>query len=131
MRFFSLAMLVWAVGLVVGYAAITPDQQKKVTATAAMLNKMDALVKAEKYDDVLKQLPELQAAVTELATIPELALPVANVIKRIDAVRGDLELQGFTLPEFVKPEMAKPMAKPVPMPMPAPGTPAGDRKSVV
>jgi len=125
MRYFSLAMLIWAVALVVGYAAITPDQQKKVTAAAALLNKMDALVKTEKYDDVLKMLPDVQTAVTELATVPELALPVANVIKRIDAVRGDLELQGFTLPEFVKPEMAKPMAKPVPMPMPAPGTPAG------
>ncbi len=125
MRYFSLAMLFWAVALVVGQAAITPDQQKKVTATAAMLNKMDALVKAEKYDEVLKQLPELQAAVTELATIPELALPVANVIKRIEVVRGDLELQGLTLPEFVKPEMAKPMAKPAPMPMPVPGKPAG------
>jgi hypothetical protein len=127
MRYFSLAMLFWAVALVIGQAAITPDQQKKVTATAGLLNKMDALVKAGKYDEVLKELPAIQAAVTELATIPELALPVANVIKRIDAVRGDLELQGLTLPEFVKPEMAKPVAKPIPMPMPmpAPGTPAG------
>jgi hypothetical protein len=125
MRYFSLAMLFWALALVIGQAAITPDQQKKVSATAGLLNKMDALVKAEKYDEVLKQLPELQAAVTELATIPELALPVANVIKRIEAVRGELELQGYTLPEFVKPEMAKPMPKAAPMPMPAPGTPAG------
>ncbi len=125
MRYFSLFMLFWAVALVVGHAAITPDQQKKVSATAAMLTKMDALVKAEKYDDVLKLLPDVQTAVTELATVPELAVPVANVIKRIDTVRGDLELQGFTLPEFKKPEMAKPVPKPVPMPMPAPGTPAG------
>lgn len=125
MRYFSLVMLFWAVALVVGQAAITPDQQKKVTAAAGMLNKMDALVKAEKYDEVLKLLPEIQTAVTELATIPELAVPVANVIKRIETVRGDLELQGLTLPEFVKPEMAKPMPKPAPMPMPAPGTPAG------
>ena len=102
MRYFSLVMLFWAVALVVGQAAITPDQQKKVSATAAMLTKMDALVKAEKYDEVLKLLPDVQTAVTELATIPELAAPVANVIKRIEGVRGDLELQGLTLPEFKK-----------------------------
>jgi len=125
MRYFSLAMLVWAIGLVVGYAAITPDQQKKVAATKGLLDKMDALVKAEKYDEVLKILPEVQTAVTELASVPELAVAVGNVIKKIEAVRGDLELQGYTLPEFVKPEMAKPMPKAPPMPMPAPGTPAG------
>jgi hypothetical protein len=123
MRYFSLVVLFWAVALVVGQAAITPDQQKKVTVAAGMLTKMDGLIKAEKYDEVLKLLPDIQTAVTELATIPELALPVANVIKRIEGVRGDLELQGYTLPEFVKPEMAKPVA---PMPMPKPeGTPAG------
>ncbi len=129
MRYFSLVMLIWAVGLVVGQAAITPDQQKKVTAAAGLLTKMDALVKAGKYDEVLKELPTIQTAVTELATIPELAAAVANVIRRIEIVRGDLELQGYTLPEFVKPEMAKPVPKPVPLPMPAgtptPGTPAG------
>ena len=59
MRYFSLVMLFWVVALVVGQAAITPDQQKKVNATRDLLNKMDALVKAEKYDEVVKLLPEV------------------------------------------------------------------------
>jgi hypothetical protein len=113
LRFRVLFALIITAGLIGSQfiqGAITPEQQKKVIATANALNNMDALIKAGKFDDALKLLPTIQDAATELAAIPELAKPVETLIKRIDSARGNLELQGMTLPDFVKP--AKPGNKP-------------------
>ncbi|MGC4007278.1 MAG: hypothetical protein QM811_30775 [Pirellulales bacterium] len=63
-------------------------------------------------------MPEIQAAAGELSAIPELAGPSANLVKRIEALRAEFDLQGVTIPEFVKPDPAQPAPKGT---KPAPG----------
>ncbi|MDX1963038.1 MAG: c-type cytochrome domain-containing protein [Pirellulales bacterium] len=94
-------------------AAITPEQKKKVEAAATALGKVEAQLKAGKYDAAAKLLPAAQDALLEFAAQPEMALPVGNLAKRLDAARGELELQGVTIPPFTLPMVEKP----------APGTP--------